>query len=85
MHTIVNILACSAIDEFLMYQTHHFNKQDLESDSFQLVVQYLTKFAKGLSLDKFSYVKDSMKSSTQECLDVLLRYVNCRMKSFVQC
>ena len=45
-------------------------------ETFQRVYQYLIQHAAGRNLDKFSYSKDCVEGTADECLGIFLRLEN---------
>ena len=49
------------------------DQEVFENVTFQRVYQYLRRYAAGNNLDRFSYQRDSIEGTPQDCLKIFLR------------
>ena len=49
------------------------DQEVFENETFQRVYQYLSRYAAGTDLDRFSYQRQSVEGTPQDCLQIFLR------------
>ena len=52
------------------------DQEEFENETFQRVYQYLRRYAAGTDLDRFSYQRQSVEGTPQDCLQIFLRLGN---------
>ena len=48
--------------------------EEFENETFQRVYQYLRRYAAGTDLDRFSYQRQSVEGTPQDCLQIFFRF-----------
>ena len=59
------------------------DQDEFENETFQRVYQYLSCYAAGNDLDRFSYQRDSIEGTPQDCLQIFLRLGNNRVFCYI--
>ena len=64
---------CGSSDQIAM------DKDEFGSESFQRVYQYLRRHTAGANMDRFSYTKGSIEGNPCDCLQTILRFLDCNI------